>query len=171
MLNASGSERHRSDDRFIGGHFTELLCQHTSRDAEVTVAANREVAYQRANAIKQANITTTKLAHCINACRPVCCRLPTRSIALLSNTLHPCEGDISSGQSLKIQRCSRRSQLQVSEVGCEWIELCQGCPSASDLGARAIQEPNGLRDSKTTTIYTQDFNRGPYGIASSIDPL
>jgi hypothetical protein len=43
--------------------------------------------------------------------------------------------------------------------------------SASDLGAQAIQEPNGLRDSKTTTIYTQDFNRGPYGIASSIDPL
>ena len=137
-----------SDDRFIGGHFTELLRQQTSSDAEVTVAANREVAYQRANAIKQANITTTKLAHCINACRPVCCRLPTRSIALLSNTLHPCEGDISSGQSLKIQRCSRRSQLQVSEVGREWIGLCQGCRLPQILALKPFRSPTGFATAK-----------------------
>ena len=89
-----------SDDRLIGGHFAELLRQETISDAEGTVAANREVAFQKADAIKQANTPTTKHAHCINASRPVCCRLPTRFIALLSNALHPCEGDISSGQSL-----------------------------------------------------------------------
>jgi hypothetical protein len=160
-----------SDDRFIGGHFTELLRQQTSSDAEVTVAANREVAYQRANAIKQANITATKLAHCINACRYVCWRLPTKSIDLLSNTLHPREGDINSSTVFEdsamlktILTSSFRSRLRM-----DWTLL--SVSSASDLGTRAIQEPNGLRDSKTTTIYTQDFNRGPYGIGSSIAPL
>jgi hypothetical protein len=160
-----------SDDRFIGGHFTELLRQQTSSDAEVTVAANREVAYQRANAIKQASITTTKHAHCINVSRPVCCRLPAKSIDLLSNTLHPREGDINSSTVFEdsamlktILTSSFRSRLRM-----DWTLL--SVSSASDLGTRAIQEPNGLRDSKTTTIYTQDFNRGPYGIGSSIAPL
>jgi hypothetical protein len=160
-----------SDDRLIGGHFAELLRQETISDAEGTVATNREVAFQRVDAIKQANITTTEHAHCINASMAICCRLPTRSIALLSNTLHPCEGDISSwtvfedSAMLKtIPTSSFRSRLRM-----DWT--LPRVSSASDLGARAIQEPNGLRDSKTTMIYTQDFNRGPYGIGSPIAPL
>jgi hypothetical protein len=90
---------------------------------------------------------------------------------LLSNTLYPREGDNSSWKVFEDSAMLKTIPTSSSEVGCEWIGLCQECPSASDLGARAIQEPNGLRDSKTTPIYTQDFNRGPYDIASSIDPL
>jgi hypothetical protein len=159
-----------SDDRLIGGHFAELLRQHTISDAEVTVAANREVAFQRADAIKQANITTTKHAHCINASRPVCCRLPARSIALLSNTLHPCEGDISSWTVFEDS-----AMLKTIPTSSFRRRLRKYCPFQGgyplELGVRALHEPNGPSESKTTTIYTQVFNRGPYGIASSIDFL
>ena len=159
-----------SDDRFIGGHFTELLRQHTISDAEVTVATNREVAFQRADAIKQANITTTNHAHCINASRPVCCRLPTRSIALLSNALHPCEGDISSW-TVSVDS----AMLKTIPTSSFRRRLRKYCPCQGgyplELGVRALHEPNGPSACKTTTIYTQDFNRVPYGIASSIDFL